>query len=255
MEDRFQNALDSQWDALEARDTRIVGIRKHLTELFNELVDKRTDEIRLLNQDIKNARETITKTEKGALKQSELQHSLDELDASDLPKEISEISGKVSLIDAEIEKLVQQREELSSRMSDLKSIYSSRRAKFENTLHDLNRAHQQQIVKLPSMKSGLNKNIKICESAERELHAAKHGGLLWSQVCSTLTNLDREIHGYGKSQLPQISFILDKAVQQMESFLKTAEGEKWSVLVIAIGHELQLLRETLNVVRKHGEDV
>lgn len=255
MEERFQNALDSQWDALEARDARIVGIRKHIGELLSELAEDKNEESKLLSKDIKTTRETIERSEKAAHKQSELKHRLDELDASDLPKEIAEISGRISSIDEEIKKLMQQREQLDSRVTDLKSIYSSRRAKFENSLHDINHAHQRQIANLPAARSGLNEKFNKREFIEKELHAARQGEALWNQVCTTLANLDREIHGYGKSQLPQISFILDKAVQKTEGFLETAQDAKWSILVVAIGHELQLLRETLDLVRKHGKDV
>lgn len=254
MEGKFQDTLDSQWDALESRDTRIIGVRKHLGELLSELAGQKRDELQAIDSHISQTNITISKAEAAAAKQSSLQKSLAELENSELPKKLNEIETKICAIDDEIKRLSKQKEELTLHRNELKSIHSSRTAKFENSLRDLNQIHQLYISKLPKLRERRDISQSKRNGVVMELNAATDGRKLWDQVCSALAIIDDEVRGCGRSQLPQISFILDKGVQELQGHLETAEREKWSVLVLAIVHELQLLRETLKAVKQYDKD-
>lgn len=245
MEVQIQELLDAQWDALEARDKNVKRIRKRLSESLDALASERTKELHLIQKQVDTNKSITLKKQTIETELFNLKSRLHAEQNSSVALKSKELKAKIEELDKAIAKLVAEKTNLEAELQESNSIVASRTCLLVDAIahieKGLSSSNQKSVERLQQESRTQEQKLK---SLSADVEAATAGKLLWDEVRNELTKLDGEIKGFKKSQIPQISFVLSQRSEFIEQCLEKASQNGWSPLVVAIGHELQILHDT-----------
>jgi len=251
MEDDIQRILDAQVDALESRNNKVKIIRRELYDAIRLLADQCNGNVSRIDAQTEEDRGFIQKESHYLAKREDIKRQLIEEEQSELHGSLKSLEKEIHDLDEQIKQLQAKRGLLDTQRQQLASTYSSRTVKLKDFLSDLDIAHPVENADLvEATKRRIEANKQVRKGALLESKAALEGSDLWLQVCEELDSLDNELKGLKRDQLPQMAFLLSKTSSTVNDYLTTATNNGWSVLIVAIGHELHILHDTQTAIQK-----
>lgn len=245
MEAQIQKLLDAQWDALEARDKSVRQIRKRLSESLKALSAERIKELHQVQQQVDTNRSIILKKQSDEAELSNLRSKWSAEQNCSFALKSKELTSKIEELNETIALLQNERAKLEIELRESDSVVASRTCLLVDAIEELEKGLASPNQKtIQTLQEELRTQEEKTKSLIADSEAAAAGKLLWDEVQKELETLDGEIKGYKRSQIPQISFVLSRVSESIEKSLEIASENGWTPLVVAIGHELQVLHET-----------
>lgn len=237
---RLQEQLDLQWDYLEARDTRVRQVRRKIIDIFGEMASEKRVAVAHTEVALHDAKKIAYQEEQSAARRSKLNKELDAVLESDEVKQLDEAKRTLLDIDKQIEELKQKRSATRQQVSELESVVGARKSRVVSQLEALPPLNSDIAPKLDS----INRQLAV---DNHELAAIDQGKELWQSVVKYLDELDARMDG----PPIQIESALEEAAQWLAEKGAYVEQQHWGPLVIAIGHELEVVREALDAITEN----
>lgn len=269
---RLQQLLDRQWDGLSERKGRwIVSARAGIDKTMSELLDTQTALAELYQAEISSRRAWLERTKLIQDKITVLTSQIETIEKkSDLASEINSLEKEQSGINEEIaqlqfklKQLYSRKQEIASRLNQLQSTVEARTASYKQELESINQDNENgggEGEKSGEQVERYNREVDAIKdqesTAQQEIIALKDGLVVWRDVCMNINELESGLmKSVSEKKDPSgIYNDLEKASINLKRNLQLAENNKWSLLSVAISHELEALNEGMQLIKNSTGD-
>ncbi|PRT55888.1 hypothetical protein B9G98_03508 [Wickerhamiella sorbophila] len=236
---RLQEQLDLQWDYLEARDVRIHEVRKAIGEILSDMAIDKEQAAADIEHKLHEASIEAQRQNKVAERRTVLNKELDSLMQTNEASKLTEIKKSLADIDRQIVELKQKRAQARQELAELESVFGARKARITSQLDALP-PHNANVVKDEQLL------LTKLEETKSELEATNEGSRMWESVIKYLDALDTKMQG----PPVQIVSALEEAVAWLTEKGTFAASKHWGPLIVAIGHELEIVKEALDAIKQ-----
>lgn len=254
---QLQELLDRQWDGLSERKGRwIVSARQGIEQTMSELLDTQTALAGAYEKQIKQKNEWLERTKTIQDKIASLRTRIDHIEQeSDLAKEIAELENEqlelndeIAQLQFKLKKLYSRKQDITTRLMQLKSTVESKSSSYQHEIDSLGRQPSDDQVEACSRE--VDAMTDQHELAELEVTALKDGLVVWKDVCMIVSDLEnglQETLANGADKTTVFNLLSDASVR-IEKHLELAKSNHWSLLTVAINHELEAVNEGMKIV-------
>lgn len=255
---RLQDLLDKQWDGLSERQGRwITSARQGIEQTMTELLDIQNNLAEAYESQINRKNEWLERTKNIQDKIAALKIHVDHIEKqSDLSKEIEELekeqvclNDEIAELQFKLKKLYSRKQEITTRLMHLKSTVESKSSSYKHEIETLGEPPSTEQIEACSREvDAITDQFK---TAELEASALRDGLILWKDVCMIVSDLENslsEILSKEEGRGEKIHTVLSDASDRVQKHLDIATDNGWSLLTVAINHELQAIYEGMKIV-------
>ncbi|KAI5858951.1 hypothetical protein BZA05DRAFT_382898 [Tricharina praecox] len=247
--------------------------RTGILTAMRELSDVKEREALLYSSMVVERQQLLTTVTTHASKTAQIRQQLGKMDAEAEAREVEKLRnvkmGLAEEIDAKRWELLQLEREMKSvkaRLAGLENVVEARQSSYKGALESSGR-RMSQFLKTQGQESpqAAAETWKLeaqafagkKEAAEKEHEALCEGMELWESAMDVVSAFEerlatrlQEETGNRQELGRWISQELDKAVTELDERVQRAETEGWKLLIVAIGAEVQAMREAGEVLKR-----
>lgn len=239
MEKRFQETLDAHADALSARDARVHQIRLQFGKLLKSLADQKQTELESTEDELEKVKAYNAKIDQTLKRQELAQEELNKIDESEEALSLKTLASDIEEGEEMILTMQAKVAKLREKLVETENSVASKKARFQEYLKELKPKEKKDTTTLDTQKTEI----------EREIEAATSGEELWAQACSILRDLDTQIEKLGPEVSQGHLAALENASRALDATIQCAKHNNWTPLIIAIGHEMEMIKATTEIVK------
>lgn len=254
---QLQELLDRQWDGLSERKGRwIVSARQGIEQTMAELLETQTALAEAYEVQIKQNNEWLERTKTIQDKIASLQTHIDHIEQqSDLAKEIEQLekeqlglNDEIAQLQFKLKKLYSRKQEITTRLMQLKSTVESQSSSYQHEIDSL--GSQPSEDQMEACSREVDAMTDQHELAELEVTALKDGLVVWKDVCMIVSDLENGLQATlaDGADKTKVYNLLSDASGRIEKHLELAKANHWSLLTVAINHELEAVYEGMMIV-------
>uniref|UniRef100_A0A060T6I9 ARAD1B12562p n=1 Tax=Blastobotrys adeninivorans TaxID=409370 RepID=A0A060T6I9_BLAAD len=253
---RLQMLLDKQWDALSVSGTP-KHTRKLIESTMNELLDTQKELVECYDSELTIKREWLDKTKVIQDKIVRLQQEITSIESdSELAKEVhllqteqTEINDEIAKLEFRLKTLLSRKQEISKRLLYLKSTVESKSSSYHHELQSLKPPEDTEVEAYERQVDAIRDHVT---STEQEVQALSDGLVVWRDVCQEVGELEANLVSCLKASDPsRAKSMIEATIGRVQEKLDLATKYNWSLLVVAIGHELQALKRALELLKQN----
>ncbi|CAN6655889.1 hypothetical protein TRVA0_028S01354 [Trichomonascus vanleenenianus] len=265
---RLQELLDRQWDGLSEKKGRwIVTARQGIDKTMSELLETETALAELYQAEMSGRRAWLERTKVIQDKIAELQGHIAQIETDsdlasrirDLEKEQTGINDEIAELQFKLKQLYSKKQKNESEIHELKSTMMSRSSSYRHEVAELEPAVPtgEEVERYSREAEAFSEEQDV---ANKEITALKDGIVVWRDVCMLIGDLEKSLEGSLSASMSSLGSrpgvidskhvyeLLSSAVEKLRKHLRIAEKNRWSLLTVAITHELEALEEGIQLV-------
>lgn len=273
---QLQALLDRQWDGLAGRKGKWISkARAGIEKTMGELLDTQVALADVYQSQIATRKSWLEKTKAIQDKITILKGHIDEIESesaesieiNNLEKEQSGINAEINQLLFNLKQLESRKKEIANRLMHLRSIVESKSSSFKHEIEMLSpttslSSPSSTSLQIDQQVESYTREVDAItgqyEHAELEISALRDGVVVWKDACITVQETESKLlQSLSNSTILDkglVNSLLESAVSKLSTHLSLAKSNNWSLLTVAISHELEAMKEAHSLVNPDASD-
>jgi chromosome segregation ATPase len=257
----LQGLLDRQSDGLMRRNKRLLATSRHgIGASMRQLAEIKNRMASFYSKEMTRHKEWLDDVTSVRVKVEELDKHIRTIETeseesgqiSKLEADIVDFDNKIKSLENQLAELRGQKNDVLGQLSLLRSTVASKCSSYQHELETLE-SRQSTDVEIETCSREIDALRDRFNDADLETCALRDGITVWKDSCNVVEELEQklaDIPSTERQRPDKIVRMLESALSRLERNLNIAEANKWSLLSVAIGQELEALKLGLDIINR-----